>query len=369
MNKILFRLVISQFKLFFREPGVVFWSFGFPVLMAWILGIAFANKGEIERNIAVVAENPEEVYLVPEWLLNKTGTASTKYSRESGLEWKVGESHGEQAHFRFLVMSEDAAILALKRGQITLWIEGSPERDLRFRFDPNNTDARLTYLLLESAFRKQKSLNRKTEVLPLTTIGIRYVDFLIPGLMAISIMNACLWGIGWNLIELRIKKLLRRMVATPLKKSVFLLSHGLNRMFISAAELLLLYVFAHFYFDITIQGSLLALSLIFLSGYSAFAGIAVLISSRAENTQSGNGLINSVTLPMFILSGIFFSYHNFPDWLIPYVEVLPLTILTNSLRGVITEGIGLAQAIQPAIGLFGIGGVCFTMGLRLYRWH
>ncbi len=127
------------------------------------------------------------------------------------------------------------------------------------------------------------------------------------------------------------------MVATPLKKSVFLLSHGLNRMFISAAELLLLYVFAHFYFDITIQGSLLALGLIFLSGYSAFAGIAVLISSRVENTQSGNGLINSVSLPMFILSGIFFSYHNFPDWLIPYVEVLPLTILTNSLRGVITE--------------------------------
>ncbi len=149
---------------------------------------------------------------------------------------------------------------------------------------------------------------------------------------AISIINACLWGIGWNLIELRIKKLLRRMVATPLKKSVFLLSHGLNRMFISAAELLLLYVFAHFYFDITIQGSLLALSLIFLSGYSAFAGIAVLISSRAENTQSGNGLINSVTLPMFILSGIFFSYHNFPNWIIPYVEVLPLTILTNSLE-------------------------------------
>ena len=185
MNKMLFRLVISQFKLFFREPGVVFWSFGFPVLMAWILGIAFANKGEIERNIAVVAENQEEVYLVPEWLLNKTGTTSTKYSRESGLEWKVGENHGEQAHFRFLVMSEDAAILALKRGQIALWIEGSPERDLRFRFDPNNTDARLTYLLLESSFRKQKSLNRKTEVLPLTTIGIRYVDFLIPGLMAI----------------------------------------------------------------------------------------------------------------------------------------------------------------------------------------
>lgn len=369
MNSILFQLVISQFKLFFREPGVVFWSFGFPVVMAWILGIAFANKGEILRNVAIVTENPAAVSALPKWLHEKSGTVDNQLSGEAELEWKVGMNAGDQARFRFRAMSEEEAVLALKRGQISLWIEGSPETNLSYRFDPDNADARLTYLLLETAFREKISSEIKAEIRPLTMVGIRYVDFLIPGLMAMSIMNACLWGIGWNLIELRIKKLLRRIVATPLRKSIFLISHGLNRMILSAAEMLLLYIFAYFYFDISIQGSLLALALVFLSGYCAFAGIAILISSRVQNTQSGNGMINIVTMPMFILSGIFFSYHNFPDWLIPYVEVLPLTMLTNSLRGIITEGIGLAQVIQPSLGLFGIGAVCFALGLKLYLWH
>jgi len=369
MNSILFQLVISQFKLFFREPGVVFWSFGFPVVMAWILGIAFANKGEILRNVAIVTENPAVVSALPKWLHEKSGTVDNQLSGEAELEWKVGMNAGDQARFRFRAMSEEEAVLALKRGQISLWIEGSPETNLSYRFDPDNADARLTYLLLETAFREKISSEIKAEIRPLTMVGIRYVDFLIPGLMAMSIMNACLWGIGWNLIELRIKKLLRRIVATPLRKSIFLISHGLNRMILSAAEMLLLYIFAYFYFDIRIQGSLLALALVFLSGYCAFAGIAILISSRVQNTQSGNGMINIVTMPMFILSGIFFSYHNFPDWLIPYVEVLPLTMLTNSLRGIITEGIGLAQVIQPSLGLFGIGAVCFALGLKLYLWH
>lgn len=369
MNSILFQLVISQFKLFFREPGVVFWSFGFPVVMAWILGIAFANKGEILRNVAIVTENPAAVSALPKWLHEKSGTVDNQLSGEAELEWEVGMNAGDQARFRFRAMSEEEAVLALKRGQISLWIEGSPETNLSYRFDPDNADARLTYLLLETAFREKISSEIKAEIRPLTMVGIRYVDFLIPGLMAMSIMNACLWGIGWNLIELRIKKLLRRIVATPLRKSIFLISHGLNRMILSAAEMLLLYIFAYFYFDIRIQGSLLALALVFLSGYCAFAGIAILISSRVQNTQSGNGMINIVTMPMFILSGIFFSYHNFPDWLIPYVEVLPLTMLTNSLRGIITEGIGLAQVIQPSLGLFGIGAVCFALGLKLYLWH
>ncbi len=369
MFKILIRLILSQFKIFFREPGVVFWSFGFPLLMAWILGIAFANKGEALHIVAVVDESPAASYSLPEWLFEKTGANSTKYSAESGLEWQVGENNGEQARFRFKSMNEDEATRALKRAQISLWILGNAGEGIQYHFDPENTESNLTFLLLERAFREQGTTEPQSKIQPVTMKGSRYIDFLIPGLMAMSIMNACLWGIGWSLIDLRIKKLLRRMVATPLRKSIFLLSHGLNRMILSAAELLLLYGFAYYYFGIIIKGSLWALLLVFLSGYSTFAGIAVLISCRAQNTQSGNGLINFVTLPMFVLSGIFFSYHNFPDWLTPYVEVLPLTMLANSLRGIITEGIGLYDVILPSIGLVGIGCVCFALGLRLFYWH
>ena len=192
MNNILLRLVISQFKIFFREPGVVFWSFGFPVVMAWILGIAFASKGEILRNVAIVSETPQELSVLPQWLHKKTGTVNAELSAEAELEWEVGQNQGEHARFRFRAMTEEEAVLELKRGKIALWIEGNPVSTLSYRFDPNNAEARLTYLLLEGAFRQQRTSELKAEVRPLTMVGIRYVDVLIPGLMAMSIMNACL---------------------------------------------------------------------------------------------------------------------------------------------------------------------------------
>ncbi len=368
MIKILFQLILSQFKIFFREPGVVFWSFGFPLLMAWILGIAFAHQGNSLHIVAVVDESEDAINNLPEWLLEKTGADST-YSIESELEWQVGENKSEQARFRFKSMNEDEAIRALKRGKISLWFSGKPSVGIKYHLDPDNTESSLTFLLLERAFSVRSSKEPQSEIQTTTMKGSRYIDFLIPGLMAMSIMNACLWGIGWSLIDLRIKKLLRRMIATPLRKSIFLLSHGLNRIILSAAELFLLYGFAYYYFGIIIQGSLWALLMVFLSGYSAFAGIAVLISCRAQNTQSGNGLINFVSLPMFVLSGVFFSYQNFPDWITAFVEVLPLTMLANAMRGIINEGIGLYDIILPSISLVGIGCVCFALGLRFFYWH
>ena len=149
MIKILLRLILSQFKIFFREPGIVFWSFGFPLLMAWILGIAFANKGRAVHIVAVVDESPDAIYGLPEWLLEKTGAYSTKFSTESKLDWQVGENDGEQARFRFKSMNEDDATRALKRGKISLWLMGNTAAGIKYHFDPDNTESSLTFLLLE----------------------------------------------------------------------------------------------------------------------------------------------------------------------------------------------------------------------------
>ena len=224
MIKILIRLILAQFKIFFREPGVVFWSFGFPLVMAWILGIAFANKGDVLHIVGIVNESSDSQNSLPKWLHEITGTGLEEYSSESGLEWKVSENNGEKAHFRFKSMNKHEAKRSLKQGKISLWIIGHPTTAIQYYFDPENTGSRLTYLLLERAFRVQSSTEPLSEIKPMTMKGSRYIDFLIPGLMAMSIMNACLWGIGWSLIDLRIKKLLRRMVATPLRKSIFLLN-------------------------------------------------------------------------------------------------------------------------------------------------
>jgi ABC-2 type transport system permease protein len=182
-------------------------------------------------------------------------------------------------------------------------------------------------------------------------------------------MNSCIWGIGWNLIDSRIKKLLRRMVATPMKKSVFLTAHMITRFIVLFSEASILFVFARVAFGVVIQGSPLALLLVYLSGTFAFAGIAILTSSRAANTQVGNGLINAVVLPMTIVSGVFFSYHNFPDWIEAIVKFLPLTLVADSLRAIFNEGAGIKQIFLPVVILITTGALTFVAGLKIYKWY
>jgi len=178
-----------------------------------------------------------------------------------------------------------------------------------------------------------------------------------------------LWGIGWALIEIRIKKLLRRMAATPMHKSMYLCSHFVTRLIVNALEFLALYLFVYFYFGVKIQGSVPALIAIFIAGNMAFAGLSVLMSSRTANPRVGNGLINAITFPMMLLSGIFFSYHHFPGWAIPLVRKLPLTMLADSMRSIFNEGAGFAQVGLPALILAAMGMVFFYVGMKIYKWN
>jgi ABC-type multidrug transport system permease subunit len=178
-----------------------------------------------------------------------------------------------------------------------------------------------------------------------------------------------MWGISYGLIEKRSKKLLRRLVATPMKKSHFLIALITVRIIMNFIESIVLFLFALVAFRMTIQGSIPALILIYLAGNIAFAGIAVLVSSNTSNTEVGNGLINVVVMPMMVLSGIFFSYHNFPDWSIPVIQRLPLTMLTDSIRSVFNEGAGFHEAIIPILILTATGALFFSAGLKIFKWH
>jgi ABC-type multidrug transport system permease subunit len=130
-----------------------------------------------------------------------------------------------------------------------------------------------------------------------------------------------------------------------------------------------LIVFALVVFKMQIQGDITALFAIFLAGNIAFAGIAVFFSSHTSNTEVGNGLINAVVMPMMVLSGIFFSYHNFPDWSIPVIQKLPLTMLADGVRSIVNEGAGYAQIGLPILILTATGVVFFSAGLKIFKWH
>jgi ABC-type multidrug transport system permease subunit len=234
-----------------------------------------------------------------------------------------------------------------------------------------NPDAQLTYLKLSKLFNASGPVvqGANTEINPLTVSGTRYIDFLVPGLIAMGVMMSCMWGVSYAIIERRSKKLLRRMVATPMKRSNFLIALITVRVLMNFVEAGLLVLFAWLAFHITIQGSVAALLALFIAGNFAFAGIAIFISSHTAKTEIGNGLINALSMPMMVLSGIFFSYHNFPEWSIPVIQKFPLTMMADGIRSVFIEGAGFAEMAMPIIILSAIGIVFFTAGMRIFRWH
>ncbi|MBN2365607.1 MAG: ABC transporter permease [Calditrichaeota bacterium] len=369
----LLQLISSLFKEIIREPGVIFWGIVFPILMALGLGIAFTKKSDIVRTVAVIADSSwtkseKTVWELLEFHSKQAGLSLSHhddYYRLTIPNDKLGNTI-----FLFRPVSWKAAIRFLKRGNTSLILE---EKNSRFyyHFDPLNPEAQLIHLKLSKILQSSGEIpaENSEQIKPLTLEGTRYIDFLVPGLIAMGIMMSCMWGISYGLIDKRTKKLLRRMIATPMRKSYFLIALITVRIGMNFIESTLLFIFAFFFFNITIQGGLLALAVIFIAGNIAFSGIAIFTSSRTANTEIGNGLINAVVLPMMVLSGIFFSYHNFPEWSIPVIKALPLTLLADATRSVFIEGAGPAEVFIPTVVLSTIGIVFFVTGLKYFRWY
>ncbi len=360
--KQLLNLIKIHLKEFYREPGIIFWAILFPILMAWGLGAAFSKKDELIRTIALVNKNDDQAIksLKPgEPLLFDDNNRAT---------FQIGNEQLGVTTYRLQQSTWEEAILMLKRGKVSLILE-QKKGGLEYHFDPINPEAQLSQLQISAYINNKSSVGGNEQISPLTQTGTRYVDFLVPGLMAMGIMMSCMWGISYSLIDKRMKKLMRRMVATPMKKANFLIAQFVARLLLNLMESGLLFLFAYLYFDLYIDGNPLALIIMIIVGNFAFTGIAILISSRTSNTQIGNGLINVVVMPMMILSGIFFSYHNFPDWMVSIIQKLPLTILADTIRGIFLEGAGLAEILTPVLVLLAISLVTFTTGLKVYKWY
>jgi ABC-2 type transport system permease protein len=349
----------------------LFWGIVFPILMTVGLGLAFSKKADIIRKVAVVADSsgPQtDSSAFYNFLDNKCAKSSGNADYKWKLELK-NEKLGSSV-FLFNEMKWDEAMILLKRGTINLILTDSAG-NIHYHFDPLNADAELTYLKISGVVGNNNVISeiKGAEIRPLTITGTRYIDFLVPGLISMGVMMSAMWGISYGIIEKRSKKLLRRLVATPMRKSHFLVALISVRITMNFIEALVLILFALIAFHMTIQGSIGAMILLFIAGNIAFAGVAVLVSSNTSNTEVGNGLINAIVTPMMVLSGIFFSYHNFPDWCIPFINKLPLTILTDGIRSIFNEGAGYAQVALPVLILTITGVVFFTVGLKIFKWH
>jgi len=370
------QLISVHFKEIIREPGILFWGIAFPILISLGLGMAFTKKADTTRKLAIVETQSTT---------NFPGDTNTRFSilfKKNNLKIETDRDgytnyeivlHDEllgNSNFHFVKTTWSKAMVLLKRGKINM-ILMEKDRKIEYHFDPLNPDAQLTYLKLTKIF-SNKGVEIKSAgdiIKPLTVSGTRYIDFLVPGLIAMGVMMSCMWGISYGIIEKRSRKFLRRMVATPMKKSHFLISLMTVRILMNFIESALLFLFAFLVFGISIKGSIPALIMIFIAGNIGFAGIAIFISSRTAKTEIGNGYINFVVMPMMILSGIFFSYHNFPDWSISFIEKLPLTMLADGIRSISIEGAGFSEVSFISFILVAVGVVFFTVGLKIFKWH
>ncbi len=380
-------LTLAHLKEVTRQPAVLFWGIIFPILLSIGLGMAFTRSAETIHHIGFVRSDafdspspaaPDIEALFTRSVHDPHHTLSIR--DETSFTLTVHDDTLGDTAYLFETGSWDESILKLKQGRIHMIMEMTGA-GVVYHFDPLNPDARLAWHSLSPlvdvdappAGKEVKTdatmPDADARVSPLEMPGTRYIDFLIPGLVSMTVMMSCMWGISYGMIDKRSKKLLRRMVATPMVKSHFLAALMLVRIFINIVESALLVFFAWLIFDVAVQGSTGALALVFIAGNIAFCGIAVFVSSRTANTEVGNGMINAVVMPMTLLSGVFFSYHNFPEWSIPVIGKLPLALLVDGIRAIFTEGAGLAETAPAAMLLFLTGAVFFAAGLKIFKWH
>jgi ABC-2 type transport system permease protein len=369
----LLQLLRALFLELIREPGVLFWGIIFPILMSVGLGLAFTKKADVTRKVAVIRSSGSQQYdtsSVYRFLDERCEKKATGGGNDYKWRYELKDEKLGNSIFLFYPLNWDSAMIMLKRGTVNLILNGKDGKT-EYHFDPVNSDAELTYLKLRNLIGSGQVIpsSADAEIMPMTVTGTRYIDFLVPGLITLGVMMSTMWGVSYGLIEKRSKKLLRRLVATPMKKSHFLIAQITVRFVMNFVEAGVLLFFSLIAFKMRIQGNISAMILLFIAGNIAFAGIAIFASSHTSNTEVGNGLINAVVMPMMVLSGIFFSYHNFPDWSIKFIQLLPLTMLTDGIRSIFNEGAGIRSVAMPILVLSSVGIVFFGAGLKIFKWH
>jgi ABC-type multidrug transport system permease subunit len=349
----LLELTRARIVEFLREPEAVFWVFVFPVLLAVALGIAFRTKPAGVTPVAVV-------------------TADRSHVAER-LQAALEASPSLQVH----VLDGEAAAYALGKARVDVVVElaegtaASGDPRIAYRFDGDRPEGRAAKLVVDDVL--QRALGRADAMTAAEDAqpppGSRYIDFLIPGLIGLNLMGSGLWGIGFSVVIARTNKLLKRLAATPMRRSDYLLSIALSRLLFLGLEVLAIAGAGRLLFGVQVAGSILALGLVSLLGALSFGGIGLMVAARPRTVEAVSGWMNLVQLPMWLLSGTFFSYERFPEAVLPLIRALPLTALNDALRGIMNDGTALAALWAPLLVLlaWGLGG--FAVAVRFFRWQ
>jgi ABC-2 type transport system permease protein len=345
-NSSMVQLTLVRFREFIREPEAVFWTFIFPILLAAGLGIAFRQRGPDKVAVGVITTAPASAAVVQSLKKDSTLVVTT--------------------------YDDSAAALALRTGKVAmLVVPGSATDSVRYVYDQGRADAVSARVLVDrdvQAGAGRADPVRATDTY-VTEAGSRYIDFLIPGLLGMNLMGSSIWGLGFSIVTARSKKLLKRLMATPMSRAQYLFSYLCSRLVFLVLEVATLLGFGHYAFGVPLRGSLVTLGLICLLAAVGFGGLGLLTASRAKTTEAVSGIMNFIMLPMWIFSGVFFSSANFPHVVQPFIRLLPLTAVNDALRANMLEGASLAAVSPQLLVIIVWGVVTFFAALKLFRWR
>jgi len=340
------QLVVTGLKILRREPEAIFWVFLFPIFLALGLGIASRNRPPEASRVAIVSGS----------------------GAERALDLLKGAA--EKGSVRARVLPAGDALNGFRLGKYDLVMTPQPDGSFEYQYDPARPESVLARAAVDDTL--QAAAGRRD---PLPTAarvssepGSRYIDFLVPGLLGMNLLASGMWGIGFALVEMRQRKLLKRYVATPMRRGDFLLALASTRLIMMLPQLGLLLGFGVLAFHMRIVGSWASILIISAIGSLAFGAMGLLTASRAEKIETASGLMNLVIMPMWILSGVFFSYERFPAVIQPLIKALPLTAFNDALRAIVLEGAPLAAQTARLLVLSAWGVVSYVLAVRWFRW-
>ena len=338
----LVELTLARVREFIREPEALFWTFIFPILISLALGVAFPSSATRE---VIVGMTPGET------------SAALRSAFEAADGIAIREVRVEEQQ------------RALREGEVhILVIPGTPPT---YRFDPGREESRIARLVVDDALQRAAGRTDPWQAVeePVSIAGSRYIDWFIPGLIGISLMSDGMWGVGFPITQARMRNLLRRFVASPMRRRHYLLAHVIARLLGVIPEVGLPLAFGVLAFGMPIRGSFAAIAVIGVIGALSFAALGLLLASRARTFEAISGLMNLGSLPMWILSGVFFSATNFPEAMQPLIQALPLTAAIDALRAVVLDGASLLDVAGEVALLTGWGVVTFAIAMRVFSWR
>jgi len=338
----LIELAAARVREFIREPEAIFWTFGFPIVISLALALAFPSG----------AARPVVVGVAP-------GAATAP------LRAALGATEG--VTLREVPAGRDER--ALREGDVHLIVDATDPPT--YRFDPAREESRVARLVVDDALKRAagRADPWRAQEAPVSIAGSRYIDWFIPGLIGLGLMGNGMWGVGFPIVQARMRNLLKRFVASPMRRSDYLLAHIFARLLGLAPEVGLPLAFGVLAFGMPVHGSLVTIFIVGLIGALTFASLGLLLASRVRTFEAISGLMNLAMLPMWVLSGVFFSAANFPDAMQPIVQALPLTALIDALRAVILDGASLVAVRGDLLVLGTLGVVPFFVALKLFNWR